>query len=67
MRCAGGASTSCIQPAVVKNQDPMKHSRLAIPAPATADNPGIVAIANSDEPIAKSQHCRLSVATRLEI
>jgi hypothetical protein len=26
-----------------------------------------VAIANSDEPIANSQHCRLSVATRLEI
>jgi hypothetical protein len=26
-----------------------------------------VAIANSVEPIANSQHCRLSVATRLEI
>ena len=45
----------------------MKHNRLASPAPATEGSPGIVAIANSDEPIANSQHCRRSVATRLEI
>jgi hypothetical protein len=40
---------------------------LADPAPATADNPGMVAIANNDEPIANNQHCRVSVAKRLEI
>jgi hypothetical protein len=48
---------------VVKNHEPMKHNRLTNPAPATADIPGIVAIANNVEPIANSQHCRDSVAT----
>jgi hypothetical protein len=67
IQIAGPDSTNCIQPAVVKNQEPMKHNRLAKPAPATADNPGIVAVANNDEPIANNQHCRVRVATRLEI
>jgi hypothetical protein len=48
---------------VVKNQEPTKHNRLTSPAPATADNPGNVAIANNVEPTANSQHCRDSVAT----
>jgi hypothetical protein len=63
IRSAGPDNASCIHPAVVKNQEPMKHNRLASPAPATAGNPGIVAIANNDEPIANNQHCRDSVAT----
>lgn len=54
----GPDSTSCIQPALVKNQDPTKQSRLVSPAPAIADSPGRVASANSDEPAANSQHCR---------
>ncbi len=60
---AGRASTSCIHPAVVKNHEPTKHSRLDSPAPAVADIPGSVAIANNVEPIANNQHCRRSVAT----
>ena len=59
---------NCIQAAVVKNQDPAKHKRLGRPAPVVAGSPGIVAIANSEEPIANSQHCRRRVATvRLEV
>jgi hypothetical protein len=54
----GRANTNCIQPAVVKNQEPMKHNRLHSPAPAVAEIPGIVATANKVEPIANSQHCR---------
>jgi hypothetical protein len=63
IRSRGPDNTNCIHPAVVKNQDPMKHSRLASPAPAIADKPGIVAIAKNVEPMANSQHCRDSVAT----
>ena len=63
IRSAGPDKTNCIQPAVVKNHEPTKHSRLTRPAPATADNPGSVAIANNVEPIANNQHCRDSVAT----
>jgi len=47
----------------VKNQEPAKHNRLVSPEPATADIPGIVAIANNVEPMANSQHCLDSVAT----
>ena len=60
---ASRASTTCIHPAVVKNQEPMKHSRFGRPAPAVADIPGAVAIAKNVEPIANNQHCRRSVAT----
>ena len=63
IRRAGPDNTSCIHPAEVKNQEPMKHNTLASPAPAIADTPGIVAIANNVEPIANSQHCLRSVAT----
>jgi hypothetical protein len=55
-------NTSCIHAAVVKNQEPMKHSRLGRPAPVVAGSPGMVAIANNEDPIANSQHCRRSVA-----
>jgi hypothetical protein len=63
IRSAGLDNTNCIHPAVVKNQEPMKHNRFVSPAPAIADNPGIVAIANNVEPITNSQHCRDSLAT----
>jgi hypothetical protein len=56
IRSAGLDNTNCIHPAVVKNQEPMKHNRLVSPAPAKADTPGIVAIANNVAPIANSQH-----------
>jgi hypothetical protein len=59
----GRASTNCIHPAVVKNQDPMKHNRFERPAPAVADILGRVAIAKNVEPIANNQHCLRSVAT----
>jgi hypothetical protein len=36
---------------------------LLSPAPAAADIPGTVAIANNVEPIANNQHCRRRVAT----
>jgi hypothetical protein len=41
----------------------MKHNRLGSPAPAVAGSPGIVATANSVEPIANNQHCGRKVAT----
>jgi hypothetical protein len=63
IRSTGPDNTNCIHPAVVKNQEPMKHNRFTSPAPAIADNPGIVAIAKNVEPMAKSQHCHRSVAT----
>jgi hypothetical protein len=40
----------------------MKHSTFAINALVSAGKPGSVAIAKNDEPMANSQHCRVSVA-----
>ena len=57
----GLLSSSWISAALVKNQEPMKHSRLVAPAPPTVANPGAVAIANKDEPIANNQHWRRSI------
>ncbi len=54
----GLLSISWISAALVKNQEPMKHSRLVAPAPATMANAGAVPIANKDEPIANNQHWR---------
>jgi len=52
----GRLSRSWIIAALVKNQEPMKHSRLVAPAPPTMANPGAVPIANKDEPITNNQH-----------
>jgi hypothetical protein len=58
----GLLSSSWISAALVKNQEPMKHSRLVAPAPPTMANPGAVPIANNDEPIANNQHWRRSIS-----
>jgi hypothetical protein len=53
-RFAGSESTSCIQPAPVKNQEPTKHNTFAVPAGSPSN--GTVATAKNNEPTAKSQH-----------
>ncbi len=53
--------------AVVKNHEPTKHSAFVAPAPARRGNPGTVASAKNDDPIANSRHCRSSVANRAVI
>ena len=53
---AGLLSNSWISAALVKNQDPMKHSSLVAPAPQSIANPGAVPIANKDEPIMNNRH-----------
>src|ERR1700734_1444573 len=47
----GLLSNSWISAALVKNQEPMKHSRLVASAPHTFAKPGAVPIANNDEPM----------------
>jgi hypothetical protein len=47
----GLLSNSWISAALVKNQEPMKHSRLAASAQQNAVNLGAVPVANNDEPI----------------
>ncbi len=57
-RVGGLLRISWIRAALVKNQEPMKHSRLVAPAPANMAKPGAVPIANKHEPIANNQHWR---------
>jgi hypothetical protein len=63
----GLLSSSWISAALVKNQEPMKHSRLVAPAPASVPNPGAVPIAKKDDPIANNQHWRRSISVFSEV
>src|ERR1700753_2050613 len=53
---AGLLSTSWISAALLKNQEPTKHSRLLASAPQRVANPGAVPIANNDAPTMNSRH-----------
>src|ERR1700728_3963529 len=57
----GLLSDSWISAALVKNQEPMKHSRLVASAPQSIANPGAVPIANNDEPIMNNRHWARSI------
>jgi len=58
----GLLSKSWISAALVKNQEPMKHSRLAASAPQSIANPSAVPTANNDEPIMNNQHWARSIS-----